>query len=114
VPDLVLVASQDGWNHLRATGMFGRCGADTRILLEAGLEDPPAAGRIWRLPLRSEAGGKRAALAGLAAWATCTGALSGTAWERALDALGEERRRLHESGVQTGHELGARETGAPW
>lgn len=91
-PDVVIVASADGWRELRANGTFARCRSETLLVVDAELDAPPAAGRLLRLPLRRAATPKQAALAGLAAWLARTPILPATAWEAVLATLSDERR----------------------
>ncbi len=86
-PDVIVIASGDGWKELVANGTMARCHDGTLILLEGEVEASPGAGRVVRLPLRREANPKRAALAGVAAWMSTTSALPDAAWEAVLRTL---------------------------
>ena len=104
-PDVVIVTSTDGWNHLQARGIFGRCHAGTTIVLDTRLDDPPGEGTVLRLPLRQEAGTPRAALAGLTAWSTRAEVLPDAAWNAATAALPESHRREAEKALVAGRAM---------
>ncbi|MBI4462338.1 MAG: 2-oxoacid:acceptor oxidoreductase family protein [Acidobacteria bacterium] len=104
-PDVVIVVSDDGWKEVEVNGTFARCRADTLLVIDAELPDPPARGRLLRLPLRRLATPKRAALAGLAAWLARTSILPAAAWEAVLGTLEEERRAELSAALQVGWEL---------
>jgi len=109
-PDVVIVASADGWKELAANGTFDRCRAGTLLVLDEDLlEKFPAAarlgGRRLPLPLRGRATPAGAALAGLAAWLALDPVLPAAAWESALAALPEERRAPLQQALRLGREL---------
>ena len=104
-PDAVIIASLDGWHELQANGTFARCRPETLLLVDAELPDPPAAGRLLRLPLRKAATPKQAALAGVAAWLAGESILPSTIWQVALTRLPQERRAAAGEAVRIGQQL---------
>jgi Pyruvate/2-oxoacid:ferredoxin oxidoreductase gamma subunit len=67
-PDAVLVASADGLAELERNGVVAAIGPETQVIVDEELELPPLPVEPLRRPLRAN-GGKRAALAAVAAWA---------------------------------------------
>jgi len=110
-PDVVIVASGDGWKELQANGTFARCRPETLLLIDAELEAPPAQGRLLRLELRRAASPSRAALAGLAAWLVLSPFLPDAAWQAALATLSADRRAEPSEALRMGRELRADRTG---
>jgi Pyruvate/2-oxoacid:ferredoxin oxidoreductase gamma subunit len=104
-PDAVIVVSEEGWQELRASGVFSRCRPETLLLIDADLAPPPAQGRLWRLPLRRVATGKGAALAGLATWLADAAILPTEIAESALAPLAESRRTEFRQALEVGRRL---------
>ena len=104
-PDVVIVASADGWKELQANGTFARCRPETLLLMDTELDAPPAQGRLMRLALRRAASPLRAALAGLAAWLGLSPILPDAAWQAALATLPADRRADLDEALRIGHEL---------
>ncbi len=104
-PDVIVIASGDGWKELLANGTMTRCHGGTLILLDSEVEASPGAGRTVRLPLRREANPKRAALAGLAAWMSMSSALPSAAWEAALRTLSGGRQSEAAEAIRIGQRL---------
>jgi Pyruvate/2-oxoacid:ferredoxin oxidoreductase gamma subunit len=113
-PDAVIIASSDGWRELDANGTFARCQPGTLLLEDAELPDPPAAGRLLRLPLRKAATPKQAALAGVAAWLERDSVLPGAIWEAGLMRLPSDRRQAALEAVRIGQQLATREGEGKW
>ncbi|MBZ5564233.1 MAG: hypothetical protein LAP13_17650 [Acidobacteriia bacterium] len=111
-PDVVVIASGDGWKELLANGTVARCHAGTLVLLDSEVEASPSVGRTVRLPLRRQANPKRAALAGLAAWMSMTSALPAAAWEAVLTALPAGRQADTAEAIQIGRRLAESGNGA--
>jgi pyruvate/2-oxoacid:ferredoxin oxidoreductase beta subunit len=63
VPDVVVAASEDGWNELHRRGTVESIGPETVVILDASLT-PPGRGNILHLPLRTSVTGAHAAMAG--------------------------------------------------
>lgn len=104
-PDAVIVASPDGLKELQANGTLGRCGPDTLLLVDDGLEEKPMTGRLVRLPLRRVGTPKGAALVGLATWVAMTSMLPAEAWLAALARLPDWRRAEVEDALRAGQTL---------
>jgi len=113
-PDAVIVVSADGSSELQANGTFARCQPGTLLLVDAELPDPPAAGCLWRLPLRKAATPKQAALAGVAAWLARESVLPGAIWEAGLMRLPSDRRQAALEAVRIGQQLATREGEGKW
>lgn len=62
-PLAVAVVSDDGARELIRSGTFDRIGSRTRVFADATVALPPLPATVRRLPFRSEAGGRSAALA---------------------------------------------------
>lgn len=103
--DAVIVVSADGWKELEANGTFSRCGPETLLIVDEGLTQPPARGRLLRLPLRRAALPKRAALAALAAWAAFVSVLPEASWKAALTDLTEKRRSESGEAISLGKQF---------
>jgi len=103
-PDVVLVASGEGWKELGANGTLGACRKETLLLVDAGIAADSTAGRAVQLALR-RANPKRAALAAIAAWLELNPVLPREAWQAALAAEPEERRKEAEAAIETGQRL---------
>ena len=111
-PDVVIVASADGWKELAANGTLERCRAETLVVLDDGLLElfPAAAsarGRRLAAPLRRRATASGAALAGLAAWLALDPVLPAEAWDATLATLSEDRRAQAAEALRLGRELAA-------
>lgn len=63
VPDVVVAASEEGWNELRRRGTVAAIGPDTLVILDESLR-PPDEGIVVRLALRKSVTGANAAMAG--------------------------------------------------
>lgn len=63
VPDVVVAASDEGWNELLRRGTVASIGPETLVILDASLT-PPEGGIVMQLPLRKTVTGAYAALAG--------------------------------------------------
>ena len=86
LPDAVLVVSQDGVAELVRSGVFERVGEGTLVLADEELGLPALAAEPVRLPLRTDVGGKHAALAAVAAWAERDGSIPAEALRAAVDS----------------------------
>lgn len=104
-PDVVLVASEDGWNELQANGILGACRDETLVIVDAEVEGAPPKGRVMRLPLRREAHPKRAAISAIAAWLEKDPLLPGEAWEAVLALEPEGRRTEWTTALEIGRRL---------
>jgi 2-oxoglutarate ferredoxin oxidoreductase subunit beta len=105
-PDVVLVASEDGWRELAANGTLAACRKETLLLVDSQIDATPPAGQLLRLPLRREATPKRAALAAIAAWLAKEPLLPPEAWEAVLAAEPAERRAESAAALEVGRRLG--------
>jgi pyruvate/2-oxoacid:ferredoxin oxidoreductase beta subunit/Pyruvate/2-oxoacid:ferredoxin oxidoreductase gamma subunit len=118
--DVIIAASQEGWDELRANGTLAKATPRTLLLLDAGLEIPaPVApgfsqacrpeGRryegLLRQPFRQEATPKRAALAAVACWLAMNPVVPGEAWDAVVAVLPAERREDVAAALQIGKSL---------
>ncbi len=106
-PDVIIIASAEGWKELQANGTLGRCRAGTLVILDAELEAPTLPGRVIRLPLRKSASPARAAMAGLAAWLAFSPVIPAAAWEIVLAGAPEARRAESRAALEAGKQLAA-------
>ncbi len=104
-PDVVLVASQDGWKELEANGTLAACRKETLLIVDSQIEGTPPAGRLVRLPLRQQGNPKQAALAAIAAWLKKNSVLPWEAWEAVLTAEPAERRGEWAATLEIGRRL---------
>lgn len=74
-PDAVLVVSGDGEKELERSGVLGRVTEGTVVLVDTDVGMPELPCAIQRLPFRSVAGAKNAALASVAQWLDMTRAV---------------------------------------
>lgn len=111
-PDVVIVASADGWKELQANRTLACCRPETLLLVDAELDAAPATGRLLRLPLRRAASPKGAALAGLAAWLALSAILPAAAWESVLVALSDDRRAELREVLRAGQQLAESQVGS--
>lgn len=109
-PDVVLVASEDGWKELEANGTLVACQEKTLLLLDSEIEVIPPKGRVVRLPLRREANPQRAALSAIAAWLEKNPVLPAEAWQAVLALEPPERRAESAAALETGRRLATRST----
>lgn len=63
VPDVIIAASEDGWNELHRRGTVASIGPHTIVILDASMI-PPDRGNVLHLPLRKVVTGAHAAMAG--------------------------------------------------
>jgi len=108
-PDVVLVASHEGWKELAANGTLEACRKETLLLMDSEIAADPPAGKVVRLPLRN-GNPKRAALAAIAAWLELDSVLPQEAWQATLATEPEERRKEAEAAIAAGQGLARTES----
>jgi len=106
--DVVIAASQEGWNELQANGTLAKSTPKTLLLLDAELEIAPPTGRVLRQPFRREATPKRAALAAIAFWLGMEPVVPNAAWDAVLASLPEARREEVSTALRVGTSLASR------
>jgi pyruvate/2-oxoacid:ferredoxin oxidoreductase beta subunit len=106
--DVVIGASQEGWNELQANGTLAKLTPRTLLLVDAGLEISNPTGRVIRQPFRRVATPKRAALAAIAFWLSMEAVVSSAAWDAVVASLPVERREDASTAWRVGKELAGR------
>jgi len=106
--DVVIAASQEGWNELQANGTLSQLTSSTLLLLDAELEISHPTGRLIRQPFRRDATPKRAALAAIAFWLGMEPVVPSVAWDAVLASLPVERREDVSAALKVGQDLASR------
>jgi len=104
-PDVILAVSHEGWRELEANRTTRACRAETLLMVDSDIEMIPPKGKVRRLPLRREAGPRRAALSAIAAWLEQSLLLPAEAWDAALASEPPERHEECAAALKAGRRL---------